>query len=265
MRKRLFEIIEASRGEDRASSAYDAFMILVIVLSLVPLAFKGEHPALAVLDKVCACIFALDYLARLATADFKYGSASALNVARGGGVPEDRLVEFRGGERFSVGEYRVAVLPSLHSAPTILNNDLGQTIDAPLKQPARLRDYREGGSFDFYVEHGGRRFLIRPSFNFIEGQLDGLRADALFLGVSGLGKADPRTEEAFFRETVDRVSPKLVVPIHWDNFFIPLDRPARRMPRIAERTERAFYRLARACESRGVACLVQLPRTCVDI
>ena len=194
-----------------------------------------------------------------------YGSASALNVARGGGVPEDRLVEFRGGERFSVGEYRVAVLPSLHSAPTILNNDLGQTIDAPLKQPARLRDYREGGSFDFYVEHGGRRFLIRPSFNFIEGQLDGLRADALFLGVSGLGKADPRTEEAFFRETVDRVSPKLVVPIHWDNFFIPLDRPARRMPRIAERTERAFYRLARACESRGVACLVQLPRTCVDI
>ena len=82
MRKRLFEIIEASRGEDRASSAYDAFMILVIVLSLVPLAFKGEHPALAVLDKVCACIFALDYLARLATADFKYGGSSALSFVR---------------------------------------------------------------------------------------------------------------------------------------------------------------------------------------
>ena len=47
MRKRLFEIIEASRGEDRASSVYDAFMIVLIVVSLVPLAVKGEHPALA--------------------------------------------------------------------------------------------------------------------------------------------------------------------------------------------------------------------------
>ena len=79
MRKRLFEIIEASHGEDRASSIYDGFMIVLIVISLVPLAFKGEHPALAAVDKACACIFALDYLARLCTADYKYGRASALS------------------------------------------------------------------------------------------------------------------------------------------------------------------------------------------
>ena len=82
MRKRLFELIEASRGEDRASSVYDAFMIVVIVVSLIPLAVKGEHPALAAVDKVCACIFALDYLARLSTADYKYKSASVLSFVR---------------------------------------------------------------------------------------------------------------------------------------------------------------------------------------
>ncbi len=82
MRKRLFEIIEASRGEDRASSVYDAFMIVVIVVSLIPLAVKGEHPALAAVDKVCACFFALDYLARLSTADYKYKSASVLSFVR---------------------------------------------------------------------------------------------------------------------------------------------------------------------------------------
>ena len=69
MRKRLFEIIEAAKGEDRASSIYDAFMIVLIVISLIPLAVKGERPALNMLDKVCACVFALDYLARLLTAD----------------------------------------------------------------------------------------------------------------------------------------------------------------------------------------------------
>ena len=194
-----------------------------------------------------------------------YGSASALNVARGGGVPEDRLTAFAGGEAFEVGGYRVAVLPSRHSKPTLLNNDLGQTIDAPLPQPARLRDYKEGGSFDFLVESGGGRYLIRPSFNYIEGQLDGVRADVLFLGIAGLAKADAETEARFFAETVEKVRPKLVIPIHWDNFFSPLDRPATGMPRFVERTEQAFFRLARYCEKQRVNCLVQLPRTSVDL
>ena len=194
-----------------------------------------------------------------------YGSASALNVARGGDVPEERLVGFSGGETFAAGDFRVTVIPSLHSKPTIFNNDLGQTIDAPLRQPARLRDYREGGSFDFLAAHGERRFLIRPSFNYIEGQLDGVRADVLFLGVAGLAKADRETEARFFAETVDKVKPRLVIPLHWDNFFSPLDRPARGMPPLIERTDVAFYRLARACEARGVNCLVQPPRTSVEI
>ena len=115
-----------------------------------------------------------------------YGSASALNVCQGGDVPEARLTEFRPNATYGVGDFAVTAIPSLHSRPTPLNNDLGQTIDAPLRQPARLRAYKEGGSWDFFVQTPGKRFLIRPSFNYIEGQLEGLRADVLFLGVAGL-------------------------------------------------------------------------------
>jgi len=194
-----------------------------------------------------------------------YGSRSALNVGRGGGVPEERLIEFHAGETHAVGEYRVTVLASLHSKPTLLNNDLGQTIDAPLAQPARLRDYKEGGSYDFLVEARGRKVLIRPSFNFIEGQLDGVRADVLFLGIAGLAKADAATEAKFFAETVEKARPSLVVPLHWDNFFSRLDRPIVGMPRVVERTEVAFYRLARYCEAHGLNCLVQLPRTSIEV
>ena len=194
-----------------------------------------------------------------------YGSVSALNVARGGDVPEAQLVGFSGGETFAVGDYSVTVIPSLHSKPTILNNDLGQTIDAPLRQPARLRDYKEGGSFDFLVVHGEKRFLIRPSFNYIEGQLDGIRADVLFLGTAGLAKADAATEARFFAETVDKVRPGLVIPLHWDNFFSRLDAPARGMPGLIERTEVAFFKLAKACEARGINCLIQPPRTSVEL
>lgn len=42
MRKRIFEIIETSHDGDRASAAYDVFMMVMIVVSLVPLAFKEE-------------------------------------------------------------------------------------------------------------------------------------------------------------------------------------------------------------------------------
>lgn len=194
-----------------------------------------------------------------------YGSASALNVARGGDVAEDKLAAFCGGETFAVGGFRVTVIPSRHSNPMFFNSDLGQTIDAPLRQPARLRDYKEGGSFDFLVEAEGRRCLIRPSFNYIPGQLDGVRADVLFLGVAGLAKADAATEAAFFAETVDKVKPRLVIPLHWDNFFSRLDRPVKGMPRLVERTNLALYRLTLACEARGVNCLVQLPRTSVEL
>ena len=194
-----------------------------------------------------------------------YGSRSTLNVARGGKVPEDSLVEFKGGETFAEAGYRVTVLPSIHSRPTILNNDLGQTIDAPLAQPARLRAYKEGGSFDFLLEAQGKRVLIRPSFNYIEGQLDAIHADVLFLGVAGLAKADAEMERRFFVETVEKVGPSLVVPLHWDNFFSPLDRPVVGMPRFVEKTEVVFYRLAKYCESRDIRCLVQIPRTSIDV
>ena len=194
-----------------------------------------------------------------------YGSSSALNVARGGDVPEARLTEFRGGETFTAGGFSVRVIPSIHSKPTILNNDLGQTIDKPLVQPAKLRDYKEGGSYDFYVEHSGKRYLIRPSFNYIEGQLDGYTADVLFLGVAGLAKADEETEKKFCAETVDKVHPQIVIPLHWDNFFSPLDEPVKGMPKPVEKTPVVFFKLTKICEEREISMVTLMPRTFMEL
>lgn len=43
MRKRIYEIIEKSDDNDKASVVYDIFMLVVIVASLVPLFFKKEN------------------------------------------------------------------------------------------------------------------------------------------------------------------------------------------------------------------------------
>ena len=194
-----------------------------------------------------------------------YGTSSAANVCKGGNVPENQIGVFKAGDTYQIGDYEITILKSLHSKPTVLNNDLGQTIDAPLVQPEKLRNYKEGGSYDFYVRHKEKTYLIRPSFNYIEGQLDGYKADVLFLGVAGLAKADEKTEETFFKETVEKVSPKLIVPLHWDNFFSRLDRPTVGMPSLIEKTPVVFFRMAKYCEAHSIDFLVQIPRTSITL
>ena len=71
MRKRLFEIIEAAKDGDKISNCYDAFMMVVIIASIVPLGFKSSYPVFNVIDIVSAAIFILDYLLRWFTADYK--------------------------------------------------------------------------------------------------------------------------------------------------------------------------------------------------
>ncbi len=71
MRKRIFEIIEMAKDNDRLSSIYDVFMMCVIVVSLVPLTSKSNFFGFEIIDKVAVVIFIADYLLRLFTADFK--------------------------------------------------------------------------------------------------------------------------------------------------------------------------------------------------
>lgn len=70
-RKRIFEIIELAKDNDKASAVYDWFMMITIVVSLIPLAFTEEYPVFAVINNVTAGIFIIDYVMRFLTADLK--------------------------------------------------------------------------------------------------------------------------------------------------------------------------------------------------
>ena len=71
MRKRIFEIIEVGTEKDKASRAYDLFMMSTIIISIIPLWSHEKPPAFNVIDKVTVVVFIIDYLLRLVTADFK--------------------------------------------------------------------------------------------------------------------------------------------------------------------------------------------------
>lgn len=82
MRKRLYEIIEKSKDDDKLSHIYDVMMIIIIVISLIPLALKQENGVLVVLDKTALVIFIIDYLLRWITADYKFEKHSAFSFLR---------------------------------------------------------------------------------------------------------------------------------------------------------------------------------------
>jgi L-ascorbate metabolism protein UlaG (beta-lactamase superfamily) len=156
------------------------------------------------------------------------GGESAVNVGRGHGLSEDRLVVAVSGEPIRLGTYEVTLIESHHSPP----DRFPGVIDAPLTPPVKVSAYRCGEAWSTLVHHGrsGRRLLIQGSAGFIKGRLAGQRAQVVYLGVGQLGVLPPSYLEDYWSETVRAVGARRVVLIHWDDFFHPLSKPLRALP-----------------------------------
>ena len=72
-RKTLFQIIEPHQKENAIEKAYDVFMFLTIIVSLIPLTTKSHTGIFMWLNFVSTVIFIIDYILRLLTADYKLG------------------------------------------------------------------------------------------------------------------------------------------------------------------------------------------------
>lgn len=70
-RKRIYEVIEAAIDGDKLSSIYDSFILITVVVSLIPLAFKEQTPLFIAIDKITVAVFIIDYVLRWSTADYK--------------------------------------------------------------------------------------------------------------------------------------------------------------------------------------------------
>ena len=71
MRKNLFSIIEPIDNGGKLSNIYDFIMMVSIIISVVPLAFKETNTIFRWIDYITVSIFILDYFLRLITADYK--------------------------------------------------------------------------------------------------------------------------------------------------------------------------------------------------
>ena len=82
LRKKIFSIIEVSTDDNILSKIYDYFMMIIIILSLIPLAFKNTNKVFNAIEMFSTVIFITDYILRWITADIKYNDTSVKSFIR---------------------------------------------------------------------------------------------------------------------------------------------------------------------------------------
>lgn len=167
-----------------------------------------------------------------------FGSSSTMRIGESAGLQSITrgcaqdpagigMCQFKAGQQFSIRHFRIHVLESKHSPPTLVNDDLGESITKEFESPAHFSAYTEGGSFDFLIEHDGRRILVKPGANYVDHASPEFHAEVLFLGTGRLMKQlfDPKFKHRVYSNTVGLARPQLVIPVHWDDFTRPLSEP----------------------------------------
>ncbi len=154
------------------------------------------------------------------------GSSSTANVGRGWGLPESQIRVATLGQPMQFGRFTVTLYPGQH-APTGFT---GGEISEPLKPPVRASAYKEGQSYTMLLQHDSRSLLVTGSAGFVPGALRGVHADVVLMGIGALGARPDAYRADYWREVVATVGAKRVIPIHWDDFWLPSDQPMQPIP-----------------------------------
>lgn len=158
-----------------------------------------------------------------------YGSKSTTNLMAAAGLPEAQVTTLDHGRTtvFEVGPFRVTAIPSAHS-PFALGNKVPYPGDIPCscELPVRGKHYRCGDVFSYAIEVGGRRLYHLGSANLVEDAIPKGEVDLLLVCIAARF-ATP----GFVGRALDAIRPRLVMPMHYDNFFRGADKPMKLLPR----------------------------------
>ncbi len=150
-----------------------------------------------------------------------YGSENTRRLLALLGAPQSQIHRIAIGDELTCGPFYIQVLPAEHlRIPGFRPGPLRDHVHPPL----RLRDYRIDHCFCFAIQAQGIRFLVWTS----ERVEPSSPADVLFLGLT--------RQKAYTQALLERVRPRVVIPIHWDDQFRPLSKPIRPFyepPRLA--------------------------------
>ncbi|MFG1828717.1 MBL fold metallo-hydrolase [Micromonospora chersina] len=162
------------------------------------------------------------------------GTLTAYHLGLAHGLPSGQLAPVKGGEVLDFGAYTVEVVSSLHSRNGAWSMAFpGVRVSRPPK-PEKISDLPEGDTLAYQIRvDGGPSVFFMGASDFAERNLVGLAPDvAMVASAATTSTADyvPRLMAALDH-------PKVVVPVHWDNFETPLTNPPTVAPNDRKRLD----------------------------
>ena len=156
-----------------------------------------------------------------------YGSESTANLCLASGLPQTQVTAVaRGGQTFEVGPFRVRAVPSEHSRFLFGKVPYPGDIPCSCELPMSSNHYKCGQVLSWHIEVGGVRFYHAGSANLIDDAVQFKELDVLMMCTAGRQATD-----AFIERIIKQTRPNRVLPMHYDNFFQPLDSAMKVLPR----------------------------------
>ena len=185
------------------------------------------------------------------------GSESTANIARGGDVPVDQYQILADGETRQFGEFTIQLIASRH-APIGLDGEeiFPGIIETPLRQPARISEYRTGVPWSIVLSHPRGTTLVQGSAGYVEGKLDDVEADVVMLSIAGLAGVGEAFTGELWRQTVTATGAARVIAIHHDDFSAPFGE-VRLLPDILDKVVKTSAWISELAEKDEV--VIELP------
>jgi L-ascorbate metabolism protein UlaG (beta-lactamase superfamily) len=183
------------------------------------------------------------------------GSLSTANISRGWRLPEKQIHILEPYDLVRIDPFQFRFIPSRHAVPLFFP---GQ-ITRPLVFPTPIAAFREGGTYAIHIVCPAIQCAFIGSSGYRYQMFQGIKVDILFLSVAGLEYLRRSQLKRFFEETVGRSGARLVVPIHWDNFFQPNILAVPTFSGWFVNTHTAIHRIQSLCREANIDCFVPRP------
>ncbi|MFF5177678.1 MBL fold metallo-hydrolase [Micromonospora sp. NPDC000316] len=151
-----------------------------------------------------------------------FGTLTAYHLGLAYGVPSTQLSAVKGGEVLDFGDHTVEVVGSLHSRNASYSVAFPGVRVSPPPLPATIADLPEGDTLGYLLRvEGGPSVYFTGASDVAERNLTGLAPDVAMVALQNA----TTTGDYLPRLLAGLDYPKVVVPVHYDNFETPLRNP----------------------------------------
>jgi len=163
------------------------------------------------------------------------GSQNAVNLALSRGVAPEKTRVVKHGETFTAGTFTIDVRRSRHTDIVVSQPMAG--VIAPDAKAMWFFGYALDDTFAYRLtSSNGATLWFHPTSTYAAGELGGLPASTLIVGVTG-----EKLNEEKVRGLLGEARPRRVLPTHYDNFFQPVAKGLALMPGADLDRDRALF------------------------